>query len=1082
MLKNVAEQVERLVDAAGPQCVRNVCVVAHVDHGKTTLCDQLIASNGLISSRLAGKLRFLDSMPEEQARGITMRASAVSLHYRSARKARGAAAEGTGGDDSSAEHVVNLIDSPGHIDFSYDVATATRLCDGAIVVIDVVEGVCIQTNTALRQAWAERMRPTLVLNKIDRLIGELKLSPTEAWERIKRVLESVNALVSALINSEGLATPDRVERADVLDDGDGDAAAADEQQEALEDKWHFRPEVGNVVFASASGGWGFGIARFAGLWAAKIGANRRLLRRTLWGEWAYHARDKKVVRYVAGGKLKPMFVSMILEPIWQLHEIAFVGGDIERAVKMAGKLGVEFSPRELPTSDSVAAATAIFRRWLPLSDAVLQMVVDIVPPPHLAQPQRVAALWPPRDESSAAACDAGEARLVRDATASCDRRPGAPLVAFISKMLRVSKAELPPSCHRLCVNDEGGEPSAVIAFARVFSGVLATGEGATQLHVLGPRYDPSDPDSRKAHAHTLDGSQLELFLMMGNGLHGPVRRVQAGQVIAISGLANYVNKFATLTTTLACTPMQAVTLPQRPMIRVAVEATHAVESDMVALERGLVRLHQADPAVEVSTNVRGEHVVAAVGELHLEQCLKDLRERYAAVELRSSAPLISLREGVAAYAGGTAALDTSSAGSRKRLQTVTPPWCDEEGLSSADDGAAIVATPDNRCVVAVRCVPLPWAAAKLIDEHPERVRVFCKLRSTLEGEGSEGRSPNGDATPPMEEARREAILFRDSLLAALSEGGPQFSEDRGAFLKRVVAFGPRGVGSNVLVRHSRMSVSVNGETPSSSTDESAAMPTDFDGDLWRQVEGAIAAGFQLASAAGPLAEEPMHGICFLVESVKIQQGSGVVVTRDEEPELPTPLTTTGEEPTPAPPEPPAPTAAQTTIASGPLIASVKVACRAAFLTANVRVVEAYYRCELQCAQKHLGSLYGLLAKRRGRVVDEDVIEGTDLFLISALLPVVESFGFGAEMLEWTSGAATAPQLSFAHWELMDFDPFWQPLTADEREDISYGEASLTRTENVARRCIRRIRERKGLAVERRIVADAQKQRNLSRKK
>jgi len=100
------------------------------------------------------------------------------------------------------EYLINLIDSPGHVDFSSEVSTAVRLCDGAIVVVDVAEGVCPQTQTVLQQAWMEGIKPCLVLNKIDRLITELKYTPTEAYYHLQQVLEQVNAVTGALFTSE----------------------------------------------------------------------------------------------------------------------------------------------------------------------------------------------------------------------------------------------------------------------------------------------------------------------------------------------------------------------------------------------------------------------------------------------------------------------------------------------------------------------------------------------------------------------------------------------------------------------------------------------------------------------------------------------------------------------------------------------------------------------------------------------------------------------------------------------------------------------------------------------------------------
>jgi ribosome assembly protein 1 len=149
------------------ESIRNMCILAHVDHGKTTLADHLIANagGGVLHPRQAGKLRFMDYRDDEQERAITMKSACIVLHYK--------------------DNVINLIDSPGHVDFCSEVSTAVRLSDGALILVDACEGVHIQTHAVLRQAWLERLKPCLVLNKLDRLITEVKMSPSEAYVRMQ---------------------------------------------------------------------------------------------------------------------------------------------------------------------------------------------------------------------------------------------------------------------------------------------------------------------------------------------------------------------------------------------------------------------------------------------------------------------------------------------------------------------------------------------------------------------------------------------------------------------------------------------------------------------------------------------------------------------------------------------------------------------------------------------------------------------------------------------------------------------------------------------------------------------------------
>ena len=207
MAEKMTEKVVRLM--AKRENIRNICTSAHIDHGKTTFSDNLLAGAGMMSEALAGKACVLDFHEDEQQRGITIDAANVSMVH----------------EFEGQEYLINLIDTPGHVDFGGDVTRAMRAIDGTIVLVCAVEGVMPQTETVLRQALRERVKPVLFINKVDRLIKELQLTPEKMQERFMKIIAHVNRLINS-IAEEGYA-----------------------------EKWQVNVEQGSVAFGSAYANW-----------------------------------------------------------------------------------------------------------------------------------------------------------------------------------------------------------------------------------------------------------------------------------------------------------------------------------------------------------------------------------------------------------------------------------------------------------------------------------------------------------------------------------------------------------------------------------------------------------------------------------------------------------------------------------------------------------------------------------------------------------------------------------------------------------------------------------------------------------
>jgi elongation factor 2 len=457
--------------------IRNFGVIAHVDHGKTTMSDSLLAASGIISPTVAGQALALDSMKLEQNRQMTIRGANVTLFY----------------EHEGKDYVINMIDTPGHIDFTGRVTRALRAIDGVVVVSDSVEGIMTQTETVTRQALEERVRPVLYINKIDRLVKELRLDPQAMQKWLSNIIAEFNKLVDIYAEPE------------------------------LKEKWRVSIQGNSVAFGSAKDRWGFNY-------------------------------------------------------------------------KMAQKKGISFKDvYDAYTSDDSSLIKSLSEK-APLHEAVLGMVVQHHPPPHVAQKYRIPKIWPGDLDS-----DIGKSLL------SCD--DNGPIIMMVTT---------------INVDQQAGR----VATGRLFSGTVKDGD---EVYLL---------DAKRT------GKVQSVNIYMGN-TREVVNLLPAGNIPALLGL-DYAVAGETFSTVKSIPAFESIKYVSEPVVTIAVEPKHP--KDLPKLVEALRRITVEDPNLIVKINEEtGETLMAGMGVLHLEIATSLLQE--AGLEITTTQPLINYRETIRSSAG-----------------------------------------------------------------------------------------------------------------------------------------------------------------------------------------------------------------------------------------------------------------------------------------------------------------------------------------------------------------------------------------------------------------------------------------------
>ncbi|CAG7899052.1 unnamed protein product [Brassica rapa] len=406
MVKFTADELRRIMDYK--HNIRNMSVIAHVDHGKSTLTDSLVAAAGIIAQEVAGDVRMTDTRADEAERGITIKSTGISLYY----EMTDASLKSFTGARDGNEYLINLIDSPGHVDFSSEVTAALRITDGALVVVDCIEGVCVQTETVLRQALGERIRPVLTVNKMDRCFLELQVDGEEAYQTFQRVIENANVIMATY-------------------------------EDPLLGDVQVYPEKGTVAFSAGLHGWAFTLTNFAKMYASKFGVDETKMMERLWGENFFDPATRKwSSKNTGSATCKRGFVQFCYEPIKQIIATC-MNDQKDKLWPMLQKLGVQMKSDEKELMGK-PLMKRVMQTWLPASTALLEMMIFHLPSPHTAQRYRVENLYEgPLDDQYATA--------IRN----CD--PNGPLMLYVSKMIPAS--------------DKG----RFFAFGRVFSGKVSTG-------------------------------------------------------------------------------------------------------------------------------------------------------------------------------------------------------------------------------------------------------------------------------------------------------------------------------------------------------------------------------------------------------------------------------------------------------------------------------------------------------------------------------------------------------------------------------------------------------------------------------
>lgn len=313
-----------------PALVRNIAVVGHLHHGKTTFLDSLIVQSHDLTWDLKKPQRYTDVHLIERDRGLSIKSMPMTLVMQNL---------------NGKSYLCNFMDTPGHIDFSDEVTAALRICDGAALVVDAVEGVMANTTRIIQQLVNEKIPFFLIINKVDRLILELNLPPADAYYKLKHTIEEVNSILNTIAPNIRLS-----------------------------------PEAGNVCFAASNMGWSFTLQSFTKMYSGKSeeSFDQEAFAKRLWGD-VYFDTETRRFRRTPNDTSKRSFLYFILEPLYKLYSTV-IGEDITTVGKVLASLGIFLKRKDL-TMDVKPLLALVCSRFFGGSEGFVSMCVDIIPSP-----------------------------------------------------------------------------------------------------------------------------------------------------------------------------------------------------------------------------------------------------------------------------------------------------------------------------------------------------------------------------------------------------------------------------------------------------------------------------------------------------------------------------------------------------------------------------------------------------------------------------------------------------------------------------------------------------------------------------
>lgn len=402
-----------------PEQIRNIALVGHLHHGKTSLLDLLVRETHVLKDGFGKKegnqMRYSDTHVLEQERGLSIFNTPMSLLVKNLK---------------GKSHLFNIIDTPGHVDFVDEVAIAARLVDGYVVVVDVVESVQINTQKIIRQALKDKIPFVVVLNKVDRLIFELRLPPDDAYLKMKLIIDQLNRII---------------------------------QEVAPMETFKLNPTKGNVLFGSVKHGWISSLASFTKYYASKYpgGFDSDRFCRRLWGDWFIHKTTGKFSKNPptneGPGVWRRTFLHFILEPIYKLYTQT-ISCDPKYLSTLAS-LGIYLKDSELKLNTE-PLLKLVLKRFFKDSSAFGECVLTHIPSPQVAAKSKINRLYSGPQDSLLAL------NMVR-------LDPEGPVIADVVKLYN---------------NSNGAE---FFALARIHSGTIRLGDS---LKVLGESYTVDDEE------------------------------------------------------------------------------------------------------------------------------------------------------------------------------------------------------------------------------------------------------------------------------------------------------------------------------------------------------------------------------------------------------------------------------------------------------------------------------------------------------------------------------------------------------------------------------------------------------------